>query len=354
MYYLASVELFERGIQASESISQQWNQTWSLSLGGAKSGSFSGTLLYGVLADLGVVLAVCTLLFFAFKTIKELNEGKSEGFTSLIWPFIVAYLLSQGGAPLRSLTLSLRNTLNTTNQQILGITLAGVRLDEAYREAQNLGNAQTNIANYLRQCETLQGEKQLQCLEVALEQSETLLEDMQQAFGPLAWLQERLDGLAEIGEAIADNPASLLIPGQNPIFWAIIGPVWEAAAYSLLWAWQLAFQNAVEASMLLTAIVAPLAVGGSLLPLGGARPIFAWLTGFLSIGMLKLSFNILAGLAAVNFVNSQNTDPLYFPFLLAVFAPVLASAIAFGGGLAVWSAITGIARSLVTAGMQFL
>ena len=47
--------------------------------------------------------------------------------------------------------------------------------------------------------------------------------------------------------------------------------------------------------MLLTALLGPMAVGASLLPYG-SKQIFTWLKAFFSLGMAKLSFNIILGL----------------------------------------------------------
>jgi hypothetical protein len=63
--------------------------------------------------------------------------------------------------------------------------------------------------------------------------------------------------------------------------------------------------------MLLTALLGPLAVGGSLLPVG-QKAIFAWLTGFFSVGMIKLCFNIISGLVATMVLNADNNDPMIF------------------------------------------
>lgn len=99
-----------------------------------------------------------------------------------------------------------------------------------------------------------------------------------------------------------------------------------------------AYQWAIELTFLLTALLGPLAVGGSLLPFG-AKPIFAWLTGFFSVGMAKLSFNIITGFAGQLMATSRASQPMFFLFTIAIFAPFLASGIAAGGGLAVLTQI---------------
>ncbi|MCC5612455.1 hypothetical protein LC612_38615, partial [Nostoc sp. CHAB 5834] len=56
------------------------------------------------------------------------------------------------------------------------------------------------------------------------------------------------------------------------------------------------YQWGIELTMLVTAFLGPLAVGGSLLPYG-AKSIYTWLIGYFSIGIGKLSFNMIVGFA---------------------------------------------------------
>ncbi|MCC2693472.1 hypothetical protein IQ240_12885 [Nodularia sp. LEGE 04288] len=84
----------------------------------------------------------------------------------------------------------------------------------------------------------------------------------------------------------------------------------------------------------MTALIGPLAVGGSLLPYG-AKSIFAWLTGYFTVGMAKLSFNIIVGFAAQLMITSRADQPLFFLFVIGIIAPFLATGLAAGGGLAV-------------------
>ncbi len=346
-YYLANVELFNRGVQAAQDIADSWDQQWIDALGIGQSGSrISGGVLYGAIADVGVLIAVGALLLMVLKIVREWNEGNYGNYDEVIWPLIVAVILANPQT-LAEFTYDLRNAINQVNNQVLQITALGLEIDDAFRQAQGLGNVQASISGLMRQCETTIGEAQIECLNLALNQSEQLLEDYQGVFGEAGWIAQRLRDLGELRDALADNPLSLLAPVGlgNPVFWSVISPTWEAIVYGILWGWQSAFQNGVEVSLLLTGLVGPLALAGSILPFGGAKPIFGWLTGFFSVGLLKLSYNIIAGLAASNLVNSGVTDSLSFPIFIAIIAPALSSAVAFGGGLAVWQAATGAIRS---------
>ena len=344
MYLLAQSQLFQRGINAAQSAATSWDETWNDVLGG---GSIAGRTLYGELARLGEIFAVGTLLFLIISLFKQLNEGELSAFASLILPILVSFLLFNNGSNLANFTLGLRELINSINQQILVKTSRGARLDEIYRQAQGLGTIQNQISQWLRQCEALSADKQVQCLERAITDSEDLLQDYQGIFGISQWSTNTLNNLNQLRTAIVNNPLSLFSL-DSPLIWTVIGSNTESLTYIILMGLQIAFQHAVEISMLLTALFGPIAIGGSLLPVNwAALPVFAWLTGFLSLGVLKLSFNIVVGLAAVVFVNAEITDPLWFPIFLGIFAPILATGLAVGGGLAVWASLTSITQSAI-------
>ena len=344
MYFFAQTSLFNQGIRAAQSTSDSWNQTWLDVLSGSTS---SGLTLYGELANVGELFAIGTLLFFMINFIKKLNEGDYSALSSLILPIIVAYFLFNNGSNLANFTLVLRNLINDTNQAVLIKTSRGVRLDEIYRQAQGLTTTQKQIQSWVQQCQPLNGDKQTQCLDQAVTQSENLLNQFRGIFGISQWSRNLLNNLNQMRTAIASNPLSLF-GLDSPLLWTVVGSPAESFTYTILIGFQMAFQNAIEISMLLTAIFGPIAVGGSLLPVEWASlPICAWLTGFLSLGMLKLGFNIIAGLSAVVFVNAEITDALWFPIFLGLFAPILATGIAVGGGLAVWASLTAVTRSAI-------
>lgn len=108
-----------------------------------------------------------------------------------------------------------------------------------------------------------------------------------------------------------------------------------------------AYQWGIELTMLLTALIGPLAVGGSLLPYG-AKSIFVWLTGYFTVGMAKLSFNVIVGFAGELIANSRSDQPLFFLFVIGIMAPFLATGLATGGGLALLTQINKAAEMYTT------
>ena len=130
---------------------------------------------------------------------------------------------------------------------------------------------------------------------------------------------------------------------------SLVGSSFQTVTRGILMALYIAFQWLIEASTLLTATLGPLAVGGSLLPVG-SKPLFAWLTGFFSLAIAKLSFNILSGLVSLAVLNAGDAHPLIAPFFLGLLAPILSLALASGGGMAVFGALTSTAGVIAGAG----
>ncbi len=320
---------FEQGLQAAQQTAENWNDHWQAVLSGTVPG---GTALYGALADVGDYFAVGTLLVSMIFIFRELNEGRPYSLENLLWPLIVATLLANSGNLLAQTTMGLRSIINNANQTVLETTLAGVNLNQIYRQANGLSGVQQEISALVQACASASHEELSQCLEGAQEAANGLIEEYKQKNGSNLWIEN-------LQADLADTFAGGILGGTVNLVFSSLLSNWQPILYSVLSLMQIAYQNLLEATLLLTALLGPVAVGGSLLPVG-VRPVFAWLTGFLSVGMAKLSFNIIVGLTAAVATNNSVGDPGWFPLFCAIFAPLLSFGLAAGGGLAVWNGIT--------------
>ncbi len=317
------------GADAATNVAISWNNTWQNVLG--QSFNAGGTSLYGVLCWLGSLFAVGTLIFLVVELYRDLNEGKPNALSVLIWPLIVALLLANNGQLLAEITLGLRGILNQINTQVLAITISGVRLDELYQQANGNIALQGLISVSFGACRSLTGEAQAQCLNQAVNQAQTLLNSYQSNLGGGNWLDGIQSFLNTIGGLITGNGADISLFGM-------LKPLWMPIVVSVLYWMQIAYQNLLEAGLLITALFGPIAVGGSLLPYG-PKSIFAWLTGFFSIGFARICFNIIVGLAAVVATDSSGGDPYWFALFAGLFAPILAAGLATGSGFIVWTSV---------------
>ncbi|WP_016875554.1 hypothetical protein ACF3DV_20190 [Chlorogloeopsis fritschii PCC 9212] len=324
-------DILDNGVTTAQSITESWDQQWIDLLQNNSSKN-----LYAALTNLGIFFAVGTLLFFMVQWLRDvIHEDYSRPISALIWPFIVVILLTNtgNGSVLANLTLGVRNFLNTVNQQV--VTTADANRN--YQQALNMGVAEEVAGSALRPCQSLTGEQQNQCFVRAREKIEVLWQEYRNLYGDRNWinrLENKVNQIAYGTGSVSENT-----------FNALLGSTVQTSIKNFLVSLQYAFQNLIEATMLLIAALGPLAVGGSLLPIAG-KPIFAWLTGFLSLAIAKISFNIIAVLTATVIVNgpgenaSADPDLMWFMIFMGILAPILSLLLAGAGGFAVFNAVS--------------
>lgn len=326
-------EIIDQGAQASLAIAESLDGLWESVLSGG---------LYAAIAQVGVFFAVGTLLLFITQWTKDLIDGDNpRAFSELIWPILVIALLANNASLLASVSKGVREIINTTNQNVLEYTSASVKLSEAYQQAQGITGVESAIKELIDQCQSLTDPAQQKaCLERNAQKAQDLVNSLPNA--PTR-LQKAVQNL--LGQVENLTPENL-----DDVFWAGVGGLTGSVLQTSLRGWliflSIAFQWVIEISLLLTALLGPMAVGGSLLPVGG-KAIYAWLTGLFSIGMVKLCFNIIAGLAATLVLEAEDSDPMIFAFLVGIFAPILALVLATGGGMAVFNSLSRAATFLI-------
>lgn len=302
----AASTITEDGVAAGEAVAQAMDKLWDDVLGGG---------LYSAIANLGVFFAIGTLLIFIVQWTREMVDGdNSKAFSEMIWPLVVIILLANNAQPLAIATKGLREIINETNKTLLASTSASIQLQEAYQQVMlKTGNADA-IQALIAQCNAIADPtQQAECLQNASGQAKEIE----------AQLDNRPAWLKGFSEFFNTNIFQLTVRGWLLTF-------------------AIAFQWIVEVCMLLTALLGPLAVGGSLLPVGN-KAMFAWLTGFFSVGMIKLCFNIISGLVATMVLNAENNDPMIFAFAIGILAPILSVVLAAGGGMAIFRSFSSIA-----------
>jgi hypothetical protein len=317
--------LLSDGLNLADNLISAWDDTWSRVLGV----SVTGFVLYGILCWIGTLLAVVTLLVLMFELFNDLNKGRMEAFTQLIWPLVVALLLAHNGRLLAQITLDIRGIINQINNMALGALVVGVSLDEIFRQALAYISLESTISNWLRPCESLFGEAQSQCLNQAISQSQGFVNSAGSVLGGASWLTDLTNSLGTIGNRIGDGNFQGVLQALTP--------GWLPVVASMLTYSQMAYQQTLEASLLLTALFGPIAVGASLLP-NGTKAMVVWVTTLFSIGFARLAFNILVGLTSIIVTSSPGGNPFWFSLFSGLFAPVLSSLVAGGTGFGIVNA----------------
>ncbi len=333
-----ALDVLQKSYELSENTFESWKSIWEQTVFNSDSSP-----LWIALVTLGLTLATISIVYLA------LTEGKnafdqqdwSQLIAIFVWPLVVAIFLGNNGFLLSKSVQFVRAIGLDTLQQVQEIQISGFTAQKALNQITISNAAREQIEALVASCDGKQNQALVDCLNAnrpAIEK--ILLQAEAQNGGPLNSLLNFAQG---IFNAI-DNPVDAIqnLPGFT--FRNIAFPLLRLILGAIQWA----MVNILEASLLLTAIFAPVAMGLSLLPLQG-RPIFAWLTGFISILGVQLGYNILVGLAAVVIVNSNGelaTD-VAFLFFLAVFAPILSILISAGGGIALYRGISSNVKSLL-------
>lgn len=329
-------ELLRQGFEMSRDIGDIYSLYWT---------QLFTSELYTQITGLALIFAVGALVLFmmrfAYMAVHE--DDYREPLRMLVWPLIVVALLSNQGSLLGISTRSVRDVINRTNEQVLQVSMLNVTLEEAIRGAIAKGVVVAEVDAQVQQCQSLLGEAQIQCLEMAYEQIEATVGDFKQhwlvtATGIAGSVFPQIDmTLQMVRGAIdaynTDGNVGDILPGA---FGGLIGSQSRAVIHAFLMAFQWAFVNLIQISLLLTALMGPFAVAASLLPFGG-KPIFAWITGFLSLGFAQMAYNIIVGMCAVVIMNANTFDTNGFLVLIALLAPALALGLASGGGLAIFN-----------------
>ncbi len=318
--------IFSNGVTTTQNITDGWDKLWIDLLQNNTNNN-----IYGVLTKLGIFFAVGTLLFFMAQWLRDVLDNEySRPLSGLIWPLVVVLLLANpgNGTLLSNLTLGIRNFVNTINQQVI-IT---ADVNKTYQQALNLSVAEEVAGALLRPCESLTGEQQNQCLTKAKEKVDLLWQDYRNAYGSQPWI----DRLETKVNNLVINSANV----SEFEFNSLLGSTVQTSIKNILISFQSAFTNLIEVTMLLIAILGPLAIGGSLLPVA-AKPIFAWLIGLFTLGITKISFNIIVILTASVIINNLDSDPdlMWFMIFLGILAPILSLVLGAVSGFAIFQAI---------------
>lgn len=341
------VQILETTYDKTNSIAERWSDIWDKTFNFTGGIGISGETLFGILCYVGLVAATGSLIFFAIHNFKLIHEQNwQEYFLSLMIPFLIALVLSNGGKPLSGGCFAGREFSNQINQKVLEHIMVGVTLQDAFRQLQQATGTRIIISNYLQHCEALTGDAQTGCLQGTALSVQGEVAKLKESAGDPDLGDKLYNALGEALDWVisATNPISM-----NAKVASLFFPTWESFVFSILGGVMRAYQHFMEISLYVTTMVSPFAVGGSLLPGAGAKPIIAWLSGFLSVGFAKLVFNVTAGLAAVAAVNDLTLmeDQISLYFIFGLGAPLLSAGMMVGGGMAIWKALTGAAEMSV-------
>lgn len=297
--------------------------------------------VYWAVCSVGALFAIATLTFFMVEWTKRMMAGEEQrAYTDFIWPLIVVILLSNKGQALGNATFGIRNYINNVNYIVLSQAAAGTDLKKAYESALGTEAARSAMGLAVNKCRnsSLTQQEQIDCLQKAKsELTKKYPDKFNKNNGVFAWFIDAVNGTIDAYNDVLQGKATVTDVLLSPIN-AFVGSAVTDVVTIILVAMNGAYQWGIELTMLMTALLGPLAVGGSLLPYG-SKSIYAWLVGYFSVGFGKLCFNIIVGFAGQLVADSKSYQPMFFLFTIGIIAPFLSTGLAAGGGIAVLTQI---------------
>jgi hypothetical protein len=344
-----------------------WDNMWDYiftGTGALFTGGTGITSLYFFLSIVGQILAVGTLLFFMMQWFKDLNEGNfARPVSELLWPLLIAFLLSSS---VSSLVLS--NSINPLGSVIYGLrqefinwetalyTAPGIvgpeAIETAFAKANAVVNTQGVIQGFVATCDGRDEAQQqadgstvdqsCSCLRTEVQRSINLIEAYQRNYNgaDVVWWNERLQ---ELNDAKAFNPEQFkeAFAPTGLLAWTRAAPG-RADHQNFLLALQVGFRQTLEVSLLFTAILGPIALGVSLLPVPVAqKSLITWFTGLAAVGSAKFFFYIVVGITSQVLLSlpAPPIDLSWFAIFMNTIAPLLAMGLASGGGAALFGGL---------------
>lgn len=340
------------GEVVSQAISDSFDQMWNEVLTGE---------LYGIINNLGILFALLTLGFWCFQLYRKLDQPDARGgVTDLIFPIVVIVFMANGGQNLANLTLTMRGVINGVNTQVVETVGANIDFQSSLDNLSGYSSARGQVSQVANQCNGITKNEELQlCLEDARAKADTLIQSYRSSNPAEAWVND-IQGLADqigllgglaggVGGAVSGGLEGGVSGALNGAISGFAAPLLMVAEAVII-AFQGAFQYAIEVAMIVTGLMGPIALGLSFLPLG-AKPIYAWLTGFWSLGICKLSLNLITGLVAtsVQAAGPTNADTLVNAIAIGILSPILALGLAAGGGKAIFDGFMAAGQTAVGA-----
>lgn len=335
-----SLETLQSSLELFKFTGQEWDRIWDLTVNPTQP-------LWVASVNIARLILGFSLLFYAYLILSHIDRLASPKMIldRMPLPLLVAFLFAGNGTLLSALVLGIRAIFQGFGVLILQIQIAGVSVNQALTRIQSTGIANNRARVIFADCLSQTGIELTDCLQdpVKIQQAEQLLANQPQELLSGNVLETILDIVTAVPDAIINGATSFIGSTVATIFgtpaFALIGLILLGLQY--------AFINIVESTLVLSAISAPVFLAFSLFTLN-APLFYLWLTSFIGLYFTQLGYIALVGVYALLLsqldragvpLGSIVTDFVFLLFL-AIFAPVVASGIALGGGVKLYEQLS--------------
>lgn len=333
-----AAEILNSSLALQKGTAESWQRLWDISVS-------PDAPIWQALCQLGGFIAATSLIYLMIKESSDRTLFIGKVIDMAKFPLAIGVMLGGNGYYLAGIVLYIRSLGLYWLTRILEMTFAGVSISHALGKMQNTSVANARAREIFSECIDKAGIALAECVQDPIKQQQ--VQQMGQVLNGGTTAPLKGNALEQIGNQFTSALVSTInIPFIN-------------AMQFFLTILQWCFVNFVEASLILTALFCPIALGLSILPATGPT-IIKWFSGYVSLLLMNLGYVILVGfVATVLVLTEQGGQPLGSSFMdtafllfIAVFAPALAVKVSQGIGDGIFEGISRAAKSTVDAGVS--
>lgn len=338
-------DLLEKSVEAAELSEAAMDDMWEALF-------VNNTLLYNQLVETATIINIVAFPFVMMSfghAVRDQNSAKAAEI--IAWVFVVYILLYNGGAMLKQTTMGIREIINKEAIALLEVQVDDLTIRDAMRDVILTEQLRDRISDIYTECEAKEGSAQLECISEASEYAEKMVTEYEEKAWGGPGLQRLIGNLRDLriaqneklekatAESASPERISEIILDENgsEFYSLLFSSATSSANKAILKSYQNWFTYGFEFALMLTGMLGPFAIAASLIP-KSPRAIFSWLIGLISIGILKLSYNLVVGFAALYASKAGviEAGSAGFLMMISIGAPFIAVAIAGGGGAAIF------------------
>jgi hypothetical protein len=381
-------DILNRGLNQVQQTYEVWDKIWESTFTSFTTGS-SYYLINYIASFVGCIAAMFWLAAWARDL--AISNNWYGILPRFLWVVTVLIFMSNHGQRLADLSMGFHALIGSWQTSVLQIQITGNTLQSVLNDQLATSGVKDAISQRVQQCNQLPAPSVAVPSLTPPADTTNLTPSQQQVYAKLACYQnvandaqqlqqqyeqtlctgEACPGIARfisnvktaVQKAESDaqaqgNPggpvvnfASYNLAFANVALTSVVDAIIKQVLYSLQWI----FANLMQMGEWLTALSGPIALAMSLIPMDTfGLPVWGWLVSFFSFGLMQLYYTLILGISASLIAGAQNEtlNDLSFAFLLGLFAPLIATALATGGAIVAIRGLASNGAQLVRGGIS--
>ncbi len=342
-----SLNILESSLNFYRETGAAWDRMWELIINPTQP-------LWVAAVGIAKLIFGFSLLIYCYLVYSRLDSivSSRQIVDQMPLPLILVFLIAGNGGFLANLILGIRGIFQYFIVLTLQTQIAGLSVNDTIQRIQSTGIANNRVRVIFSDCLSQTGLQLTECVNdpVKIAQAQELLNGSGNLLGGNA-LEVILNAITSGGQTVIAGATAFIGSAIS----TVVATPFIAIIQIILLVIQHVFINLVEATALLTGISAPIFLSISLLS-ANAPILVLWITSFIGLYFVQLSYLFLIGLYAV--VISQLDQAgvavgtivldIAFLFYISIFSPVVAILISLGGGIKLYEQLMSNTMRLTT------